>query len=117
MLLASLGALPSGTPGPATRDGRALELLPLSTVQVADGRHCREFELGDAEASGKGFACRGTGGEWQLVAFQPTVAEAEAEAATAAGGFVPAGGGELALPAISHRLTPAEEAELLAGWR
>jgi hypothetical protein len=73
-------ALASQHSGAAVESGTQMVL----SFQAADGRYCRLFRAGTAEAMGEGLACRDASGDWKLTAW-------DASAPTAVNGFRTAG--------------------------
>jgi hypothetical protein len=87
----------------------------LLTFQAADGRYCRLFRAGDADAMAEGLACRDATG-WKLTAW-------DASAPESVDGFRTAGASALvdgAMAALSGKpaMSANEEAALIKdGWR
>jgi hypothetical protein len=92
----AVAILPVGRGGPASTDlGAVLErtasgketalatVRPMLTFSSKDAGWCRQFEVRSArKQTSHGLACRGTGGDWRVVA---------STAPSAAGGYAPAG--------------------------
>lgn len=99
VVLAALERTPSGET--LQREGQAV--VPLATLQLADGRYCRDYAMRRGDQEHRARACRESGGTW--VAQRMELAPAE--------DYRPASGdGSAAL------LTVEEEAALIAeGWR
>jgi len=87
----------------------------LLTFQAADGRHCRLFRAGDADAMGEGLACRDEKG-WKLTAWDASAPESvdgfrTAGASALVDGAMVALGGK---PAMSRE---EEDAVIRSSWR
>jgi len=109
LLARALESTPSGVIGPG-------EVLPLATLESADGRWCRQFERPRNGRVAQGVACREPDGRWRVVALLEQETGGD-------GGYRPAGGpaDPLApfLEALRLRaIDGAAEAGLIAGgWR
>ena len=107
-LVRALDAQKSGSP---VVDGAQV----LLTFQAADGRYCRLFRAGDADAMGEGLACRDVKG-WTLTAWDASAPESvdgfrTAGASALVDGAMAALGGKPAMNAAE------EDAAMQAGWR
>ncbi len=108
LLARALERTPSGAIGPG-------EVLPLATLESADGGWCRRFERPRDGRVAQGIACREPDGRWRLVALL------ERKTDTAAG-YRPAGGPGDPLSPLAERLgmQPVDEeteaALILGGW-
>ncbi|MFA5938316.1 MAG: hypothetical protein WC809_03080 [Sinimarinibacterium sp.] len=116
-LQAALEGTASGVPVERVIDGRSVELLPLATLQTADGRYCREYSLTPLDPGGaaaeRALACRDAGGAWQRQS-----APAAAHAAEQGDTYRLAGAEPGAAPAGARRLSPDQErAAMASGWR
>lgn len=113
-LQAVLDGTPSGVPVTGTLDGRAVELLPLASLQTGDGRYCREYTINalDGAASTSALACREAGGGWTALAAPDAGETAEQDETYRLAGAAPG-----AAPAGSRRLSVEEErAAIAADW-
>lgn len=117
-----MGLGPGQAPGPApwidqtleqARSGAThrvdgLELVVLESYHADDGRYCRRYVLSDSTDSHTRWACRDKSGRWTT--SQPlsdiVTATDQADTYRLASGDTP--------PAKLRRLTPTEEAQLLA---
>jgi hypothetical protein len=87
----------------------------LLTFQAADGRYCRLFRAGEADAMGEGLACRDEAG-WKLTAWDASAPESvdgfrTAGASALVDGAMVALGGKPAMNAAE------EEAVIRGDWR
>jgi hypothetical protein len=104
-------ALDTQTSGSPVVDGTQM----LLTFQAEDGRYCRLFRAGDADAMGEGLACRDEKG-WKLAAW-------DASAPESVDGFRTAGASALvdgAMVALGGKPAMSAEEEgtfLKNGWR
>jgi hypothetical protein len=104
-------ALDAQRSGTAAADGTQV----LLSFQAADGRYCRLFRAGNADAMGEGLACR-NGSAWTLTAWDASAPESvdgfrTAGASALVDGAMAALGGK---PAMSGA---EEDAVIREGWR
>jgi hypothetical protein len=104
-------ALDAQRSGTAAADGTQV----LLTFQAADGRYCRLFRAGDADAQGEGLACR-DGSRWMLTAWDASARESvdgfrTAGASALVDGAMSALGGKPAMSAAE------EDVVMRKGWR
>ncbi len=108
LLARALESTPSGAIGPG-------EVLPLATLESADGRWCRQFERPRDGRIARGVACREPDGRWRVVALL--------EQETGGGsGYRPAGAPEDPLAPLVDKLgmqaidAEAEAGLIASGW-
>lgn len=104
-------ALDAQRSGTSAADGAQV----LLTFQAADGRYCRLFRAGKADAMGEGLACR-NGPRWTLAAWDASAPESldgfrTAGASALVDGAMAALGGKPAMSAAE------EDAVIEDGWR
>jgi hypothetical protein len=87
----------------------------LLTFQAADGRYCRLFRAGEADAMGEGLACRDDKG-WKLTAWDASVPES-ADGFRTAGASALVDGAMVALGGKPAMSTTEEDAVIKDGWR
>jgi hypothetical protein len=87
----------------------------LLTFQAADGRYCRLFRAGAADALGEGLACRDDAG-WKLTAWDASAPES-VEGFRTAGASALVDGAMVSLGGKPSMSAAEEDAVIKSGWR
>jgi hypothetical protein len=87
----------------------------LLTFQAADGRYCRLFRAGEADAMGEGLACRGEKG-WELTAWDASAPES-VDGFRTAGASALVDGAMVGLGGTPAMSAAEEDAVIKNSWR